>query len=313
MSEETVPKPFPEARPPHLPDILTRQSPWAYVFAIVTVILVVNAASRVGLSEPQLIDYGQIVSLLIPSALMPLLEVVVFVRHPDARSSMPLLVFGIGLLSAVELLEAVDTPIYDVLAGPDLAFDAPSVVAYGVFKSLVRLFGVLYMGAGIAAARQLPMTRTQRPLAIWLVALTIVGVVVGPVALASMVGDLSAVDVVAAVIGIVLTLGVTLAWAYVVWVIVDGSLAGEIPGRAWLLAAIATAILFAFRVVSGLFVAFGEAAFTVSVIAGYASLVAWLLLFVAFVLGLPTPAAGPSAGEATADPPGVTPPGSGAG
>jgi hypothetical protein len=311
VRQEIAPAGVPEARPPHLPDILTRRSPWVFLFAAMTVILVVSAWTRVALSGPQLIDVGQLVFLLIPSALMPLLGVVVFVRLPDARGSVPLLAFGIGLLSAVELLEALDAPIYDLLAGPDLAFDAPAVVAYGVFKSLVRLFGVLYLGAGIAASRQHPATGAQRPLAIWLVALTIVGVVIGPIALASMIGDLSAVDVVAAVIGIVLTLGVTLAWAYVVWVIVDGSLAGEVPRRAWLLAAVATTILFAFRVVSGLFVAFGEAAFTVSVVAGYVSLVAWLLLFVAFVLGLPTPA-GPRS-DATGDPQAATPPGSAAG
>jgi hypothetical protein len=313
MSEETVPNPFPEARPPHVPDAITRQSPWLYVFAVVTAILVVNAWSRVALSEPGLVDYRQLVALLIPSALIPLIAVVLFLRHPDAARTMPLLVFGLGLFTAVELLEALDTPVYDLLVGPDLAVDGPAVVAYGVFKSLVRLFGVLYLGAGISAARRLAPTTMQRPIAIWLVALAVIGTVIGPLALASTVGDLGAVDVVAAVIGIALALAVTLAWAYVVLVTVDGSLAGEAPMLAWRLAAVATAILFAFRIVSGLFVAFGDAAFTVGVIAGYVSIGAWLLVLVAFAIGLPSPISTSTSTEgeaATADRPEATPPGS---
>ena len=32
MSEGSTLKPFPEARPPHLPDLATRQSPWLFLF-----------------------------------------------------------------------------------------------------------------------------------------------------------------------------------------------------------------------------------------------------------------------------------------
>ena len=314
---DVSPRPYPDARPPHLPDVLTRQSPWMYAFALVTAILVWMAWQEVALSEPELIDYRSFVALVVTTAVFPLIGVIVFVRQPDARRTMPLLVFGLALLSAVELLDALDTPIYEALAGPEQAFDAPTVVAYGVFVSLARLFGMVYLGVGIASTRRLPPARVERPLAVWLAALAVVGVVAGAVALGPPSTSGGAVDLVGAVIGLALGLGATLAWAYVMWVIVGGAIGGEVPKRAWQLGAVAISILFAFRVVSGVFVLFGQDAQGLGVAAILISLGAWILLVVAFALGLPTPA--PNADEAmteddaTVDPPVATQPGSAAG
>ena len=120
-----------------------------------------------------------------------------------------------------------------------------------------------------------------------------------------------AVDVVGSVIGLALGLGATLAWAYVAWVTVGGAMAGEVPQRAWRLGAIAFSILFAFRVFSGVFVVFGANAQGVGLVAIVVSLGAWVILVVAFALGLPTPAEAVEAQvTTTADPPAVTQPGS---
>ena len=313
---DVSPRPYPDARPPHLPDVLTRQSPWVYAFALATAILVWVAWREVALSEPELIDYRSFVALVVTTAVFPLIGAIVFVRQPAARKTMPLLVLGLALLSAVELLDAFDTPIYEALAGPDQAFDAPTVVAYGVFVSLARLFGMVYLGVGIASTRRRAPTRAERPLAVWLAALAVVGVVAGAVALGPPSTSGGAVDLVGAVIGLALGLGATLAWAYVTWAIVGGAMAGEVPNRAWQLGAVAISILFAFRVVSGVFVLFGQDAQGLGVAAILVSLGAWILLVIAFALGLPTPAPADEAmteDDATVDPPAATQPGSAAG
>ena len=260
-----------------------------YAFALVTAILVWLAWREVQLSEPELIDYPSFAALVITTAVFPLIGAILFVRQPDARKTMPLLVFGLGLLSAVELLDALDTPIYEALAGPEQAFDAPTVVAYGVFVSLARLFGIVYLGVGIASTRRLPQVRAERPLAVWLATLAVVGVVGGAVALGPPSTSDGAVDVVGSVIGLALGLGATLAWAYVAWVAVGGAMAGEVPRRAWRLGAVALSILFAFRVISGVFVVFGPEAQGLGLTAIVISLGAWVMLVAAFALGLPTP------------------------
>ena len=287
-----------------------------YVFAVVTAILVVVAWREVQLSGPSPLDFPSFVALVITTAVFPLIGVILFVRQPDARRTMPLLVFGLGLLSAVELLDALDTPIYEALAGPEQSFDAPTVVAYGVFVSLARLFGMVYLGIGIASTRRLPPSRAERPMAVWLATLAVVGVVGGAVALGPPSTSGGAVDLVGSVIGLAIGLGATLAWAYVVRVILGGAMAGELPKRAWQLGAYAIAILFAFRVISGAFVLFGPRSQGLGFAVILISLAAWVLLAIAFALGLPTP--GPDDEEAgergpTGDPPATTQPGSAGG
>ena len=180
MSEETAPKPFPEARPPHIPDVITRQSPWLFGFALLAAYQVI-AGWRSWSGDFPVPTPDQIPLLaynLIPSAIVPLMGVAVFLRRPDARRSMPLLIFGLALLCGVTLLEDFDTPIYEALSGGDPSqFNSPGVVAYAVFKSLARLFGLVYIAAGIASSRSQPRTRMQRAVSIWLVALAVVAIV----------------------------------------------------------------------------------------------------------------------------------------
>jgi len=233
---------------------------------------------------------------------------------------MPLLVFGLALLSAITLVEDLDAPIYALLSGSDPESPStPGVAAYTVLKSLVRLFGLVYVAAGVAATRRLAATRAQRPLSVWLIAVTIVAIVITPLGLSSVFSASTFVDLVAAAIGLLLTLLVNLGWAYFVSTTIGGWRAGEAPNRAWMLGALATSILFVHRLFAQLSLWFGEAAFGMGEVASYIGLAAWVLLLVAFAIGLPMPApmstAAPDAtpGAARAGRPGATPPGSGAG
>ena len=313
MSEETLPKPFPEARPPHVPDAITRQSPLLYVFALVAAFELVSGWRTWSgdFPIPSVDQVPLLAHALIPSVVVPLLAVVLFLRRPDARRSMPLLVFGLAVLSAITVIEDVDSPIYALLMGDDISqsVNSPAVVAYTVLKALIRLVGLVYVGAGIAAARREPATAMQRPLSIWLGVLAFVAILLTPLGTASLLSSPTAADLIAAVIGMVLTLVVTLAWAYLVSMTVGGWLAGEQPNRAWGLGALAATYLLAHRIYGQLVLWFGEAAFGASVVASYLSLVAWVLLLIAFALGMPTPR--PADDQiATADPQGAMPPGS---
>jgi hypothetical protein len=319
VSETLPPRPIPEARPPHLPDVLTRQSPWVFVFGLVAIVQIVagwQSWSR-QFPIPQSDQVPLLVHSLIPSAVIPLLGVALFIRHPDARTRMPLLVFGLGMLTAVELLVRVDTPILAALSGPEGDLGGPAQTAYSVFVSLLRTFGILYLGAGLGAARRHGSIRAERPLAAWFIALAVIGMVLSIVDVAQLGVQASTIgDWVVLILQSVLTLMASLAWAYVAYVTVVGVIAGESPRRAWIIAAIAGVTLFGFRVIAGLFFTLGESAFAVALTVGYVALVAWLALLVAFALGLPAPPNTVSADvqtDATVDPPAATQPGSVAG
>ena len=321
MSEAPVHKPFPEARPPHPPDFLARQSPWVFAFAAVAVVQIWRILSAL-VGAPGVDSGTTVLNVLsaIQNIAPPLFGVALFWRHPHARTTMPLLVFGLVLFAIGELLAAFDQPIRDVLRTisqpPDETFvlESPAEVAFRVFTSLLSVFALLYTGAGLTAARRRERRASERPLAIWLTALAVVATVVNIAATSQLEFESSPLVIVQLVVGIVLSVLVTLAWAYLVTVAVGGWMAREAPSRAWGLAALATSILFASRAVFTVLISLpvGGWGMTVLQVVGYLSLGAWLVLLAAFAVGLPSP---PNAVEveATADPPGATQPGSAAG
>ena len=137
-----------EARGPHPPDVLTRQSPWVYLFVGAALVHVAVAwiewAGRGPLAPPQ--DLLTLLSERVDDALISLLGAALFIRHPDARRSMPFLAFGLGLLALGPLLQLVDTPVtqfIDSLAPTDAEFIglSPAVVAYHVFTSPIGVAG----------------------------------------------------------------------------------------------------------------------------------------------------------------------------
>jgi hypothetical protein len=95
-------------------------------------------------------------------------------------------------------------------------------------------------------------------------------------------------------------------------------MAGEEPRRAWALAALAVVVLIVARLIGGVLSSLAMPGLfgVIEVLFGL-STAGWVLLLVAFLLGLPSPgeaAAGePIEPAPTADPPAATPPGSAAG
>jgi hypothetical protein len=130
VTEPSSVKPFPDARPPHLPDTLTRLSPWVLFFVA---IVALQLWRLVQAWQPSVIP-GDVRSAIeyilswVPALTAPLIGVALFYRHPDARVSLRVLVFGVILLSFGELMSAFQEPIRDFLRGLAPA-DDPTLLA----------------------------------------------------------------------------------------------------------------------------------------------------------------------------------------
>lgn len=315
MSEPpTRPAPFPAARGPHLPDALTRRSPWFYGFLIVALVngwrLVVAPSLIV---QPELVFY--LLVSVVPSIVGPLLGAVLFGRHRDAWRSMPLLAFGLVLVASGELLNSFDQIIgsfLDSLTPLGAPPTSPAHTAYAVFTGLLGVFAILYVAAGLSSARRMPRVGAERPLMVWLVALGVIAAIVSVTSVFALGLEATPILVLQLGLGVVLSLASTVAWAYLAAVTIGGSLAAEVPRRAWQLAALAVALLIAATLINtGASAAnLGDPGLVVT-IAGVASMAGWLIFLVAFILGLPTP--GTPAGDATDDRPAATPRGSAGG
>jgi len=313
VSGPSTAKPYPEARPPHLPDVVARQSPLILFFVAVVVVqlwrLVATwPSAAAGIDARSTVEY---VLSWLPSLAAPLAGAALLFRQPDARRTMRVLVFGLSLLSLGELLSVFQDPIRDLLRGlgpVDEAaspYDTAAEFAFRVFTLLLTIFGLLYLGAGLAATRVRERTAAERPLTIWLAALAIVGSVVSLAALTSIASEATPTLIVQVIIGAILSAGVTFAWAYVAVVTISGWIAREAPRRAWGVGALGAGILFAFRLIFPTLslVPFGPESTPFLTVLAFVSWAAWLLIIVAFVIGLPTGAmtAGAGMGDAAGD------------
>jgi hypothetical protein len=316
MSEETLPKPFPEARPPHLPDVLTRQSPWMLVFLLVAAVVAWRSwiswgPSAAGEEVSSFISFVTFASSILAP---PLFGAAVFARHRNARTTMPMLVFGLGLMAFGVVLTVFGEQIRDVVRGTGgfTEFQTPGETAFLVFKELVALFGVLYVAAGLASTRTAPKSRGERPVAIWLTALTVVSIVLSLRAMADLLsaGDYPPGLLVQVAIGFVLSIASSLGWLYFTVTVVGGWLAGETPNRAWLAAAIGVLLLFVSPLVVSVALVLDTTGSPFLQVFNYATLAAWVLLVVAFALGLPSPPVTAEPVEPTGDRQGATQPGS---
>ena len=323
MSEQSQPKPFPEARPPHLPDVVTRQSPWILLFAAVAVLQVwrsVQLLPALGSGT----DAGQAINAVlswIPSLAPSVFALALLLRHPDARRTMPLLVFGLALFAIGELLAVFAEPIRGFLRAitspgdPEFILDTPAEFAFRVFTLLLAIFALLYVGAGLSSARTRERRPVERPLAVWLVALGVVSTVLSLTGLAIIQVEVTPMLVVQLVAGVILSGLETLAWAYVALIAIGGWISGDSPRRAWQLAAIGTSVLYGLRLIVPVLVLIplDQTVMPVYLIFAYVSYAGWLVLAAAFVLGLPGPASEVDDAGPTADPPAATQPGSAAG
>jgi hypothetical protein len=302
-----------EARGPHLPDVLTRQSPWLYVFIGAALIHLAAAwldwAGRGPLAPPQ--DLVTMIAERTPSVLISLFGAALFIRHPDARRSLPLLAFGLGLMTLGQLLTLIDGPItrlIDSLAPSSEVFVglSPAVVAYQVATGLIGIVAVLYLGAGLASARRRPIHIAERSFT-GVVAIIGIATVVLPYALVPLQLPTTPFEWALVAIGLVLSLLHALVWSYVVAVAFGGWMAGEAPRLGWGLALLAGALGLALRILTAMLLVIGNLSGGLSQPAltavGLLGTAGWVLLLAAFAAGLP----------AMDDPPEATRPGSAAG
>jgi hypothetical protein len=305
-----------EARGPHLPDVLTRQSPWVYLFVGAALVHVAVAwidwAGRGPLAPSQ--DLLSLLSARVNDALISLFGAALFVRHPDARRSMPFLAFGLGLLALGPLLRLVDTPVtqfIDTLDPSDAEFIglSPAVVAYHFFTSLIAVAGVLYVGVGLADARTRPRRSVERGVLSLLVVIGILTVAWQLLPIGGAQTPASPYEWVLVGIGLVLSLLSTLAWAYLIAIVFGGWLTDEDPRTGWRLALVAGLIGgLILPVVSTILIVLATLLQPVSSsfvpLYGLVGTIGWVLWLAAFAVGLP------AGSSATADPPEATPPGS---
>ena len=170
--------------------------------------------------------------------------------------------------------------------------------------------GLIYVARGLDRARRSPDVGSGRGLGLALTA----AVVLAAVASVLPGGTPWAGDVLwfGNVVALLLSVFVTLAWCYLLVIAFRGWRADEQPRLGWLLVVVAAGISVADRLlisVSGWLDLSAYGSIVLWAIS-LAFVSVWVLLLLAFLIGLPSTAAVP---EPTADQPAATPPGSGAG
>lgn len=290
--------PWEEPGPPHLPDRLASM-PWlAWPFLILAAVLTGVAWPRV---QGVLADGGpyaiwSIVTQLDPIATV-LLGAALFWRHPDAARELPRIAVGVALLAVGEILRLIAEPLAPILAGITPPTEAlpgfvPLGSAFDAFATSIGLFGLVYLVRGLDEARRFEDEGSLRRIAIPLVAL---GLAIGIgkfVRLGQVpVDDTLTVGTVVAVSLILSTLDL-LAWVYLIVICARGWRSGESPSRAWLaamLAGICVLIAAVSTTAIELLVSTPtEATFTVYLAFSSIGTAAWILLLIAFGLGLPS-------------------------
>jgi hypothetical protein len=293
---------------------MSRVSPWVSLFVIAALAQVAAAwldwrglgpqAAPFDLTAAIVSRTGAIAATLIGAA--------IFVRHPDARRTLPLLVFAAVLLTIGQLAELVDAPVRRLLesiaptADDGLAV-SPASIAYSVFTTLLSVFAALYLGAGLAEARRNGPIRSERLLTIWLTVVGLAAVLISAIPIGQATVDASPRTIVLFVIGLILSLLVTLTWCYVLVVTLSGWIGDEEPRRGWGLAALTAMIVLFVRIVVsvGSVMSLPPAVQDVTLRAvAFGATLGWVLLLAAFLAGLPA---------TTGDRPEATPPGSAAG
>jgi hypothetical protein len=289
-----------EARGPHLPDVLTRQSPWVYLFvgaALVHAVLGAWELSGRGLA----VDVDAILQIRyrIDDALVALLGAALFIRHPDARRTRPVLAIGLGLLMLGTLLRVAQGPVEGLLSGlapTDDALLIPTPASFGlhVLNSLVAIAGIAYVAAGLRASREQPDRSGERMALVWLATTGIVSVLL-PYVVVGFDRALTQSDVIVVGINLAIPVLSALAWAYLMATTLGGWRNRELPRPAWALTFVGGLLLLAIQVVNSLLITVANTSESpepgqllgLFTLMGAASTTVWALVLAAFALGLP--------------------------
>lgn len=311
--------PWEEPRPPHLPDALSGISPWVAPFLVLAGLHVIGAWQEAN-AEGDLGNPRAVVLERLPLVGIALLGAALFLRHPDAHRRLPMLAFGVVLLVVASLMPSAVGLLDEVFVARSAPGDDAGFVVHGVYRaviSMVNAFGLLYLARGLDGARRWSDVVSARSLGTVLMAVAVFTAVASVLTVIEMTDPddvLRPLNVLAMVTNLI----VTLAWAYLFVVAFSGWQAGERPRAGWLLAALASGLEVGLRILTsiGVSIDISGAGGVVVVIMGLSAVAAWLLLLFAFLVGLPStaePAPEELEAAATADSPGATRSGSGAG
>jgi len=313
--------PWEEPRPPHLPDRLTSISPWVLPFLAVVVFQfwVFWLDQPFGTDPRSPLEYLLGIRYQFAAIAGSMIGFALFLRHADARTTLPQIATGAFLLllaHVMGLLESTLAPVFATLAPPsdEVALYSPLSQAYSISTALVGVFGIAFIASGLSAARRFEDTRPMRRLAVVLAILAVVSSAFSVLGLTTLEFDVTPVLVLSVVGTLFARFFETLTLAYLLVVSLTGWLAQEAPRSGWRLAAIGAGLLLLQALVpfvgvvplpqEGLLTLFGYIADGV--------LVGWVLLMVAFAVGLPSTESvvEEEMAGATLDRPAATPPGS---
>ncbi len=311
--------PWEEPRPPHVPDRLTSISPWVLPFVVVAVfqLWVFSLDQPFGTDPRSPLEYWFGLRHQFAGIAASLIGLALFLWHPDARRTLPQIASGAFLLLLAQVMGLLELSldwVFVALAPPseDLFFFSPLKEAYSIFTSLVGVFGIAFIASGLSATRRYESSGQLRGLKAGLVVLVVVssgasilGVTttalpaltaefeVSPALVATMVGSLIA------------SFLRSLAFSYLLVALVAGWLAHEEPRSGWRLAAVGASLIWlqtlAMPFVGGLPLSQEGLLAFIGLIADGA-LVGWVLLVVAFALGLPSTGSIPDEGPSVATP-----------
>lgn len=318
--------PWEEPRPPHLPDRLTAISPWVLPFVIVGVyqLCLLWVARPLGTNETAHLEYWvNSVRSELPGFAACLLGLALFVRHPDARSTLPQVVSGVFLMLIAEVLRLARPaigPLVDPFAAPpnDFEFTVAVAQAYGVGTALLGIAGLAFIARGLSAARRQRVAVPVRSTLVVVTVLVVVSWVLSAVEWANSGVDATPGAIATTALSWLVGLIATLAWAYLFIVAVVGWRGGETPRLGWGLAALGAGLAVLVDLLLSVIVLLAtpqEQLFRLFEAVGIASMITWVLLVAAFAVGLPSTesVADDLETEPTTDPPGATLPGSAAG
>jgi hypothetical protein len=305
-----------EPRPPHLPDRLTSTTPWVLPFLVVAAyqvwLLWVGQPTATDLSH--VIDYWFNARYEFGGIAASVLGLALFLRHPDANATLPQVASGAFLLLLAQVLTRIE-PLLDPLfmtampPADNASLISPLAQGLSLVTSFLWILGLAFLARGLSAARRYGSSGPVRGLAIALAVAAVVSSALSVIGYTAIEYSPSDGPVLWIAGTVLVNLFGGLASAYLFVVCLNGWLGEELPRVGWGLAALGAGLIMVDRMLLpflGLVPAPEPIMFSIAEGVASGEILGWVLLVVAFVIGLPST-------TTTADPPAARTPGSGAG